>query len=265
MNKIIILFLLITSCAAPSIDKRIDYINELNDKKFNEFVYQNSFIIYSLKKINNNQDVVVYIEGDGLSWIDRFTPSSDPTPKNPLAFKLAKLDQNQNVIYLARPCQYVQNNRCQREIWTKLQYTNEIMDNYINILKEVKNKHSNVHLVGYSGGSVIAMYLASIKELSIKSVRTVAGNIKPDEFTQLLNISPYRTSLNLNAIENNIQFVSQSHFYGDKDKVIPKELYINYQERNLNNSCVKFTKVNATHNKKWELFWQNNSNIKVNC
>ena len=69
----------------------------------------------------------------------------------------------------------------------------------------------------------------------------------------------------LNDIENNIQFVSQSHFYGAKDKVIPEELYTNYQERNINNSCIKFTKVNATHNKKWELFWQNNSNIQVNC
>ena len=85
------------------------------------------------------------------------------------------------------------------------------------------------------------------------------------EFTQLLNISSYRTSLNLNAIENNIQSVSQSHFYGVRDKVIPKELYTNYQERNLNNSCIKFIKVDATHNKRWELFWQNNSNIKVNC
>ncbi|MDA9667740.1 hypothetical protein N9T45_02775, partial [Candidatus Pelagibacter sp.] len=106
MKKIIILFLLITSCAIPSFDKRADYINELNDNKFSEFAYQNSFTIYSLQKVNNNEKVVVYIEGDGLSWIDRFTPSSDPTPKNPLAFKLAKLDQNQNVIYLARPCQY---------------------------------------------------------------------------------------------------------------------------------------------------------------
>ena len=265
MKKIIILFILITSCAIPNFDKRADYIYDLNDNEFTEFVYQNSFTIYSLQKIDNNEKVVVYIEGDGLSWIDRFTPSSDPTPKNPLAFKLAKLDQNQNVVYLARPCQYIQNNRCQKEIWTKLQYSNEIMANYTNILKELKNKHSEVHLVGYSGGSVIAMYLASIKELDIKSVRTVAGNIKPNEFTQLLNISPYRTSLNLNDIEKKIQFVSQSHFYGTKDKVIPKELYTNYQERSLNNSCIKFTKVNATHNKKWELFWQNNSNIKVNC
>ena len=111
MKKIIVLFLLITSCAAPSLDKRIDYINELNNNKFTEFVYQDTFAIYSLQKINNNEEVVVYIEGDGLSWIDRFTPSSDPTPKNPLAFKLAKLDPNQNVIYLARPCQYVQKNR----------------------------------------------------------------------------------------------------------------------------------------------------------
>jgi hypothetical protein len=83
VKKIIILFLFITSCAAPSLDKRIDYIDELNKNEFSEFVYQNSYSIYSLQKINNNDKVVVYIEGDGLSWIDRFTPSSDPTPKNP--------------------------------------------------------------------------------------------------------------------------------------------------------------------------------------
>ena len=265
MKKIIILFLLITSCASQNIDQRIDYIKELNNTEFKKFIHQNSFAIYSLQKINNNQEVVVYIEGDGLSWIDRFTPSSDPTPTNPLAFKLAKLDKSKNVIYLARPCQYVQNNRCQKETWTKLQYSNDVMNNYIKILKEIKNKHSTVHLVGYSGGSVIAMYLASIKELNIRSVTTVAGNIKPGEFTQMLNISPYRTSLNLRAIEKNIQSISQTHYYGNKDKVIPKKLHLNYQARNLNNSCLKFTKVKASHDKNWELFWQNNSNIKVNC
>ena len=265
MKKIIILFLLITSCASQNIDQRIDHIKELNNSEFKEFIYQNTFAIYSLQKVNNNQEVVVYIEGDGLSWIDRFTPSSDPTPTNPLAFKLAKLDKSPNVIYLARPCQYVQNNQCQKETWTKLQYSNGIISNYIKILKEVKNVHSTVHLVGYSGGSVIAMYLASIKELNIKSVTTVAGNIKPGEFTRMLNISPYRTSLNLRDIEKNIQSISQTHYYGNKDKVIPEKLHLNYQARNLNNPCLKFTKVKASHDKNWESFWQNNSNIQVNC
>ena len=37
MKKIIILFLFITSCAAPSLDKRVDYIYQLNNNKFNEF------------------------------------------------------------------------------------------------------------------------------------------------------------------------------------------------------------------------------------
>ena len=139
------------------------------------------------------------------------------------------------------------------------------MGNYIKILKETKNKHSTVHLVGYSGGSVIAMYLASVKELNIKSVTTVAGNIKPGEFTQMLNISPYRTSLNLNDIENDIQSISQTHFYGNKDKVIPEKLHLNYQARGSNNPCLKFIKVKASHDKNWELFWQNNSDIRMNC
>ena len=266
MKKIIILFLLITSCAVPSMDKRIDYITELNNDKFSELVYQNSFLIYSLQKINNNKDVVVYIEGDGLSWIDRFTPSSDPTPVDPLTFKLAKLDQNPNVIYLARSCQYIRNNECRKEIWTKLQYSKPIIGLYEQILEEIAQRHSKVHLIGYSGGSVIAMYLASsLDKKKVKSVRTIAGNINPNEFTKLLNLSSYQTSINLDLIDDKIKDISQTHYYGNKDKVIPKEIYSNYQDQYLNNSCVQITKVNASHTKGWQKFWKNNYNLLQNC
>ena len=265
MKKIIILFLLLTSCASQNLDQRIDYVKELNNSQFKEIVYQNSFAIYSLQKINNNQEVIVYIEGDGLSWIDRFTPSSDPTPTDPLAFKLAKLDQGQNIIYLARPCQYVRNKNCKKEIWTKLQYSKEIMNVYQQILDTVLQNHSKVHLVGYSGGSVIAMHLASLNEANILSVRTIAGNIDPNEFTNLLNISPYKTSINLNYLGKRITSTPQQHYYGSKDKIIPKNLHLNYQNKFISNSCIQTLEVEASHNKGWESFWKNNYNNIPTC
>ena len=63
--------------------------------------------------------LTIYIEGDGLAWINRSTPSSDPTPMDPLALKLALADNiDTNVAYLARPCQYVRNALCKRRYWT---------------------------------------------------------------------------------------------------------------------------------------------------
>ena len=51
--------------------------------------------------------LVVYIEGDGLAWINRGQISEDPTPTDPVALRLAARDDAASVLYLARPCQFV--------------------------------------------------------------------------------------------------------------------------------------------------------------
>src|SRR6056300_840250 len=267
MRILIFLSLLIfTSCSYQSFDQRVHLINNENDGSFKKVIYDKGFIdIFSLQKIKNGQEAIIYIEGDGLSWIDRFTPSSDPTPVDPLTFKLAKLDQSPNVIYLARPCQYIISNECRKEIWTKLQYSKAIMGLYEHILEEIALRHSEVHLIGYSGGSVIAMYLASLDNEKVKSVRTIAGNINPNKFTKLLNLSSYQTSINLDLIDDKIKDISQTHYYGNNDKVIPKAIYSNYQDQYLNNSCIKINIVNASHTKGWEEFWKDNYKFIRNC
>jgi hypothetical protein len=262
---IIFVILALNSCSSTSVEYRSNYLNNINNNEFKNFVYQNYIDIYSLQRITNQNEVIVYIEGDGLSWIDRFTPSSDPTPVDPLTFKLAKLDQSPNVIYLARPCQYIISNECRKEIWTKLQYSKDILGLYEQILEEIAQKHSEVHLIGYSGGSVIAMHLASLDNEKVKSVRTIAGNINPNEFTKLLNLSSYQTSINLDLMDDKIKDISQTHYYGNNDEVISKEIYLNYQDQYPNNSCVKITKVNASHNKGWQKFWIDNFSNYLNC
>ena len=106
-NLLLLSFLFITSCRQNSIETRYNLIDSLNSNKFNKKIYTTSYFnIYSLEKISNEGKLIIYIEGDGVSWIDRFTISSNPTPNNPTAFKLALIDENDNVIYLARPCQF---------------------------------------------------------------------------------------------------------------------------------------------------------------
>ena len=267
MIRVILFFLLLNSCATENLETRYRLIKEIDKKsQFKEIIYKDNLNIFSLQKLKKNISVIIYIEGDGLSWIDRFTPSSDPTPINPIGFKLASLsDSSVDVVYLARPCQYVKTEACNREIWTKLQYSEQILNTYENILKELSYKYSDIHLVGYSGGAVIAMYLGSLKDNNIKSIRTIAGNIDPNEFTRLLNLTPFKTTVDLSNLNQNIKAVSQTHYYGIYDKVIPEELYKNYKKKILDNSCVKISAIKASHNEGWEEFWKYNSKITLNC
>ena len=267
MKKILLIVLLIlTSCSSLDIDKRINAINELNNNRFKEYIFDNKILkIYSLQKVQNNKSLVIYIEGDGLSWIDRFAISSNPTPIDPLAFKLASIDKGDNVIYLARPCQYVWGEGCNKDIWTISQYSEAVLSSYEEVLEQLSSKYNEIHIVGYSGGAGIAMYLGSINNPKIKSIRTIAGNINHNELTELINITPLSKSINFNFIEKKISKIAQIHYFGNKDKVIPNALQQSFYIRNKENPCIKIKKVEATHSKGWLNFWRENYNIKKDC
>lgn len=54
----------------------------------------------------------IYIEGDGYAFDVRGRATSDPTPRGTLMRELAFGDDSPNVMYLARPCQYVKSGDC---------------------------------------------------------------------------------------------------------------------------------------------------------
>lgn len=259
--------LLLASCSMPNGNQRLETIREHNnEQKFIEKIYRTSYIdIYSLNKIKNSEKVIVYIEGDGVSWVDRFTISSNPTPIDPFAFRMAKIDTNDNVIYLARPCQYIQNSNCDNnEIWTISQYSEGILSSYRAIIDSL-SAFKEIHIVGYSGGAGVALYLGSSNNKKIKSIRTIAGNINNNELIELGNYTPPKDSVNFNTIEKNIKNISQIHYFGRNDKVIPKDLHLNFIKRNKGNSCIKIKEVQATHNDGWSNFWKTNYNKLPTC
>ena len=115
--------------------------------------------------------------------------------------------------------------------------------------------------MGYSGGAGVAMYLGSINNKSVKSIRTVAGNINHNALTQLLNISNLSKSLNFYPIVKKANKVPQVHYYGLEDKVVPNQLQISYKNQNVDNKCINIKPVNATHDSGWEDFWSTNSSV----
>ena len=265
MNKFLILLIFLANCSSQyTPDQRNNLIDELNSNKFGKNIYTTkSFNIYSLERIKNNKKLTIYIEGDGLSWVDRFTPSSNPTPSDPLAFRMALIDEGENVIYLARPCQYEWSTNCNEDVWTIAQYSSTVLGSYKEIINYLSKTHKDIHLVGYSGGGGIAMYLGSIKNKSIKSIRTIAGNINHNELSKILNISRLKKSVNFYSIEEKVKTMPQIHYYGLKDKTVPNILQISYAEKNLGNNCVAIQSVEDTsHNEGWLDFWAEN-NLKL--
>ena len=268
MKKFLLILILLNSCSLPNVNERLKTINTFNQNQFKQQIYSTPYFeIYSLNKIKNFNKLILYIEGDGVSWIDRQTISSNPTPIDPLAFRLAKIDTNDNVIYLARPCQYVEKgstNCNNKDIWTISQYSEAVLSSYKGIVENL-SQFNEIHIVGYSGGAGIAMYLGSINNPKIKSIRTVAGNINHNRLSRLINISPLTKSINFYEIEEKTKNIPQLHYVGSEDKVIPSELSLRLKNKDKSNKCIKVKVVNASHNEGWDVFWDKKHINYPNC
>ncbi|WP_366518925.1 hypothetical protein [unidentified bacterial endosymbiont] len=84
--------------------KRIARASGLNS----EYIAVNSFPLATWSRfIAPVTSIRVYIEGDGFAWRSRQHPSDDPTPHQPTGLRLTAADPQANVLYLARPCQFI--------------------------------------------------------------------------------------------------------------------------------------------------------------
>ncbi len=144
--------------------------------------------------------VTVYIEGDGAPWRDLFSPPADPTPRDPVALRLALEDPAPAVVYLARPCQYVARmappaaRHCDPRYWTGARFAPEAVAAVNAAIDRAKRESgaARIRLVGYSGGGVIAALLAERRD-DIELLVTVAAPLDVAGWIRLaLSRSPER-------------------------------------------------------------------------
>ena len=165
----------------------------------------------------------IYIEGDGHAFERRYRVSKNPTPVNPVGLKLALEDTSPNVIYIARPCQYIpveKDTNCHRDYWTAKRYAPEVieaMGEAINFLKQEEGI-KKVRLIGYSGGGAVAAILAAQRD-DVIDLRTVAGNLDIAMFARHHEVTPLSGSLNPADFARALIHVPQVHFVGDEDEI----------------------------------------------
>lgn len=164
--------------------------------------------------------LTVYIEGDGLAWLNRDTPSFDPTPITPLALQLALQDDGA-AAYLARPCQYLlaANPGCSQRYWTQQRFAPELIHASNQALEQLKQRFQarQLVLVGYSGGAAVAALLAARRD-DVAGLITVAGNLDHAAWSSQLALTPLAGSLNAADSWAQLLRVPQLHFVGTDDR-----------------------------------------------
>ena len=233
------------------------------------------FRLFTLRKITkSDKPLTVYIEGDGQPWLSRHRVSTNPTPRNPLALKLAIKDTTPNILYIARPCQFIELNtdiNCHSTYWTNKRFSPEVIQSIDEVINAVKQQAriQQIRLVGFSGGGAIATILAAQRD-DVVDVRTVAGNLDIDAFTEAHQVSPMTGSINPILYADKLIAVPQIHYIGDKDNVVTEKVINSYlsaiEKYDESLSCVEIKKLGGVaHIEGWEIAWPKLKQIKPVC
>lgn len=235
MNKKILLlsiFIFFISCGLKQV------------KTPDSFIYipiqTKNYTIASWQKITDiHQPIKIYVEGDGNAYTTKGYPTNDPTPKNSVLQKIAFEDTSANIVYLARPCQFIKDKNCNQTDWTTGRFSQKIVDNMFEAIKKISG-NNEIILTGYSGGALLTGIIINRykKDLNVIKWVTIAGLFNHTDWTTYFNYIPLKDSLDLDKIPN----IKQKHFICTKDKVIPNELTLKRVDKK---DCVF---VNTSHN-----------------
>ena len=217
------------------------------------------FVITTYQKTSSNSGpVIIYIEGDGRISQNGFI-LPDPTPTAPMLLRLAMSDPRENVVYMARPCQYTPkelNPACNdKQYWTDKRLSPEV----IFALKQTIGKISagrDIDLVGFSGGGGAVVLLAA-QNLKVKSMLTIAANLDIEAFSNYHGALKMAGSLNPIDYTSQVAHIPQLHLAGGKDKVVPACIIKSFVQK-VDTPCANYLALpNVAHNQGWQNHWSN--------
>jgi hypothetical protein len=220
----------------------------INKDYTKQIIDAENFDIFTMHKGQGNR-AKIYIEGDGHAWKNRRVISNDPTPINPVALKLANNDNDDLVVYIARPCQYSMrygyNKGCKKSVWTSDRFSIDALTDINYAIDHYKNSFNinEIELIGFSGGGAISMLLTTMRD-DITKITTFAGNLDTEKWVKYHNISPLTGSLNPADFKDNYIDIPQVHYVGTQDEIVP--MFIAYEFiKNMKNA--KIIEVDTTH------------------
>lgn len=234
-----LLCLLLAACATPPspVERRNVADSLARSKHWNALTIPTApfdLVAYLPASAAPIQHLTIYIEGDGLAWINSTQASSDPTPRDPVALRLALAQPEGAAAYLGRPCQYgdAAASRCASRYWTSHRFAPEVIaatDQAINVLKQ-RSGASHLTLVGYSGGGAVAALVAA-RRTDVEQLLTVSGNLDHQAWTSYQRVQPLLGSLNPADQIEALRPIPQWHFVGARDDNTTPALVSGFAER----------------------------------
>lgn len=276
ITLILLTFTFSCSTKITSVSDRIQIAtnNAKKNNMYKKIVNTRFFDIVTFQKIKNldNKTVSIYIEGDGLSWISKYKASSNPTPLNSLMLDLIKLDSEDNIVYIARPCQFHSTSRnnqskCNIEYWTSHRFSEKVIHSINKVIDKLKYKHkfNKINLYGFSGGAALAVIIAS-KRQDVNQLKTIAGNLDHEQVNRNHGVSQMPNSLNAIDFSKSIKSIPQQHFIGGNDNIITEDIIFKYLNASKYPKCTEVILVkNATHETGWENIWEQKLDSKIEC
>lgn len=210
--KFVILAVLFTGCTAKW--RAPDGFTQKNIKT-------SYFDIATHQRLTNpDTPIYIYIEGDGYAFDARGKPTHNPTPHGTTMRDIAASAPYENVVYMARPCQFTQDTKCTKSDWTNGRFSVLATDSVADAIKQIARTQP-VILIGYSGGAMISgLVIQKHPEINIQKWITVAGVLNHQDWTQYFGDAPLLKSENLEHLPR----VPQKHYIAEHDTVVPYEL-----------------------------------------
>lgn len=167
----------------------------------------------------------VMIEGDGRAWLSMREPSQDPTPVDAVGWRLAQNIARKNVLYLARPCQFlsvIELQACSADDWTSARFAEKWIGRLNSAIDEARRTtHADrIAIAGYSGGGVMAALIAARRN-DVALLITVAAPLDHAAWTAYHQVSPLTGSLDVLSVREKLVHLPQLHVSGADDKIVP--------------------------------------------
>lgn len=162
----------------------------------------------------------VYLEGDGIPWTGN-RPSVDPTPRITLALSLASQDST-DVAYIGRPCYFRVSDAevCRPRYWTSHRYGEEVVASIAAAIERVRqSRHTEIVLIGYSGGGALAALLES-RIPGVVAVVSIAANLDIDAWTDFHDYDRLDGSLNP-ILQSRDPHILHLQLVGARDDTVP--------------------------------------------
>ena len=234
----LLLCLLCVGCSAPNPLSQSDFRFQVNPAM--------PYMVASWHKITKTgAPLKVYIEGEGTTLATG--TENNPTPQTLFLREMAAEDSSPNVVYLSRPCQYITPPNCTAKDWTGNRFSVAVINSMDTVVQSLMRKAgtNQVILIGYLDGATVAGLLATTHPTQVKKLITVAGVLDHEAWTTYQQKEPLSGSLNLKDYKNTLKQISQHHYVGEKDTLVPPHLTQQFIDDENQITVVK----GATHQK----------------